>query len=255
MIYYNLGELIYSLKKVGLKKKDNIFVHSNIGLFGRMKGANSKEKIVKSFYSAIKNILGSKGTITVPSFSYSFFKKENFYKNKTKSDMGIFAEYIRLRKDSLRSNDPNFSVSSIGNLSEHLTSKNIDFTTYSNNSFFAKFHSLNGKIVTFNFPGTTFIHYYEKLLAINYRYEKKFHGINEGREESWSVFSKYLSKKKTFHNPHSITDLIKKRKIAKLCNLGKGEITCISSNDYYKTIETEISRNKWLLTMNNKIKC
>ena len=27
--------------------------------------------------------------------------------------------------------------------------------------------------------------------------------------------------KKTFHNPHSITDLIKKRKIAKLCNLEK----------------------------------
>ena len=42
--------------------------------------------------------------------------------------------------------------------------------------------------------------------------KKKFHGINEGREESWSVFSKYLSKK-TFHNPHSITDLIKKRKL------------------------------------------
>ena len=232
MFDYSLKDLLYSLKKVGLRKKDNIFIHSNIGLFGRMKDGKNKEKILKLFYSAIKKILGSKGTITVPTFTYSFFKNENFYKNKSKSEMGILAEFIRSRKESLRSNDPNFSVSSIGNLSKFLTSNNNDCETYSNNSFFAKFHSLNGKIVTFNFPGSTFIHYYEKKLGIDYRYEKKISGINDGKKEKWSIFSKYLSKKKTFHNPHPITLLIKKENIAKTCNLGKGEISCISSNDY-----------------------
>ena len=80
------------------------------------------------------------------------------------------------------------------------------------------------------------------------------HGINDDREEKWSVFSKYLSNKKTFHNPYPITLLIKKKNIAKTCNLGRGEITCISSNDYFKTIKSEISKNKWLLTTNNKTK-
>lgn len=254
MFDYSIRDILYSLKKIGLKKKDNIFIHSNIGLFGRMKGANNKERILQSFYSSIRKILGNNGTITVPTFTYSYFKKKKFYKNKSKSEMGIFAEFIRLKKESLRSNDPNFSVSSIGDLSKFLTVDNNDCETYSDNSFFAKFHSLNGKIVTFNFPGSTFIHYYEKKLGINYRYEKKINGINDDREEKWSVFSKYLSNKKTFHNPYPITLLIKKKNIAKTCNLGRGEITCISSNDYFKTIKSEISKNKWLLTTNNKTK-
>ena len=254
MSEYNFKDLINSLKKVGLKKNDNIFIHSNIGLFGNMKGMNNKEKLVKSFYFAIKKILGNKGTITVPSFSYSFFKKEIFYKNKSKSDMGIFAEYVRLRRDSIRSDDPNFSVSSIGFLSKFLTSDNINLETYSKNSFFEKFHSLNGKIMNFNFPGSTFIHYYEKKLGVKYRYEKSFSGINEGKKEKWKVFSKYLSKKETFHNPFPVTNLIKKRKIAKVSQLGKGEIVCITSNQLYRIIKSEIKKNRWLLTMNNKVK-
>ena len=36
MFDYNQKDIFYALKKVGLKKNDNVFCHSNIGFFGKL---------------------------------------------------------------------------------------------------------------------------------------------------------------------------------------------------------------------------
>ena len=167
--------------------------------------------------------------------------------------MGIFSEHIRKKREAIRSNDPNFSISCIGPLSEKLR-YNVDYNSYSEKSFFSLFHKINGKILNFNFPGSTIIHYYEKLLKVNYRFNKKFSGHNEGKYEQWIAFSKYLNNKNTYHNPFPITKLIEKSKVAKVAYLGKGKILCITSRRFYNCIKKEIRVNKFLLTLGNKKK-
>lgn len=250
---YDLNDLSNALINIGLKKNDNIFVHANLGFFGKLKGISNKNRLAETYYKEIKQIIGKNGNITVPTFTYSFFKNKPFFKNKSESKMGIFAEYVRMRKDSIRSEDPNFSVSSVGPLKSILTNENKDFDTYSQNSFFSKFHSMNGKILNLNFPGSTIIHYYEKRLKVKYRFDKKFYGVNDGKKECWTIFSKYLGKKHTYHNPFPVTKLIRKRsKFHQV--LGKGEMLYISSIDFYNIIKKEMLKNKWLLTLKNKKK-
>lgn len=96
--------------------------------------------------------------------------------------------------------------------------------TYSDNLFFGKFHKNNGKILNFNFPGSTILHYYERLLKVNYRFDKKFFGTINNKKEEWIVFSRYLNKKKNIHNPFKIMSLLRKERKKNFYYLGNGEV-------------------------------
>lgn len=251
MFDYNEKDLKLALKKVGLKKNDNIFCHSNLGFFGKLQNVDSKKKLCELFYKNIIDIIGKKGNLIVPTFTYSFFKGKIFNVNTSISEMGIFSEWIRKQKQSKRSKDPNFSISCVGPDKDYFT--NIyEKETYSDNNFFGKFHKKNGKIINLNFPGSTIIHYYEKKLGVKYRFDKKFNGINFTKKETWIVFSKKISNKNTYHNPFPITQYIKNKKIANFTNLGKGEILSISSNKFYNSIKKILIKKPNYLTKKNK---
>ncbi len=251
MFDYNQKDIFYALKKVGLKKNDNVFCHSNIGFFGKLRDIETKNQLCKIFCENIIKIIGNNGNLIVPTFTYSYFKEKKYINNVTSSDMGIFSEWVRKQKNSLRSDDPNFSVSCIGPQSKYFT-QIIEYNTYSENNFFGKFHKVNGKILNFNFPGSTIIHYYEKKLGIKYRYNKIFYGISDSKKKAWQVFSKKITKKDTYHNPFPITNYLKKRKIANYTNLGKGEVFCIDSNKFYNTIKKILIKKPDYLTLKYK---
>ena len=96
MFDYDIKNLSKALKKVGIKKNDNLLVHSSLGLFGKLKGINKKKKLAQIFFKEIKKIIGKNGNIIVPTFTYSLFNNKTFIKNKSESNMGIFSEYVRL---------------------------------------------------------------------------------------------------------------------------------------------------------------
>ena len=247
---YNLRQICLSLRKVGLEKNDVVFCHSNLGFFGNLKNITNKSDLCEKFFNEIFKIIGRKGTLIVPTFSYSYFNNKAFDSNKTPGlRMGIFSEWIRLNKKSKRSNDPNFSVSAIGNLSKEFIKLegNVNKNTYSENSFFFFFYYHNGKILNFNFPGTTIIHYYEKLLNTPYRFDKKFHGKTNGKDETWTVFSRRISGKKNYHNPHKLMGLLRRKKDKNFSILGKGEIFLMPSKQLFSFIKKEYKINKSLL--------
>ena len=107
-------DLNLALRKIGLKKDDNIFCHSNLGFFGRMKDINNKNELCKIFYKNIFEIIGVKGNLIVPTFSYSYFKNENYIINSQSQIWVFFLNGLEKNKKSVRSNDPNFSISCIG---------------------------------------------------------------------------------------------------------------------------------------------
>ena len=69
---YSYEDIVKCLKNVGLKNGDKIFIHSNIGFFGKLKDANDSSKYYENFKTAIFEIIGSEGTLVVPTFTYSF---------------------------------------------------------------------------------------------------------------------------------------------------------------------------------------
>jgi len=241
---YTENEIIQALELVGIHEGDNIFVHSNIGFFGKLKGVNQKDGYCKIFKSAIFNVLGPKGTLVVPTFSYSFCNGQIFDIKKTVSICGIFSEYIRKCKGVLRSDDANFSVVALGEKDEYFT-KNVANNPFGKNSFCDRFLKSDGKFCNFNLDSaSTFIHYVEKSLKVPYRYDKAFPGIAmiNGKKLN-KTFYHYVYDLKKLHNSPDFTKFDKKAKeqgLVKTANLGKGQIVCISAKNTLELIKKEI---------------
>jgi len=225
---YSKDDIVTALKKVGICKNDSIFVHSNLGFFGKLKDATDKISYGKVFKDAIFEVIGLEGTLVVPAFSYSYCNNDIYDKEKTIGVKGIFTEFIREDNDSLRSDDPNFSINAIGKNAEFFT-KDVPSHSFGKNSFWEKFLNYEGKFCNFNLDsGSTFIHYVEKLLKVPYRYDKSFHGksIINGKEVS-NIFYHFvydLEKPTNYPDFSKFHAKAKEIGLTKTAELGKGQI-------------------------------
>ena len=270
---YVLNSIHEKLIEIGIKRGDAIYCHSNIGFFGLPEKNVSKEELCENFYYSLLQTVGKEGTLVFPTYTYSFSKNrnntrlsKNDYKNNvignevfdstnSKSNMGILSEYVRTQKKVKRTKDPFFSSIITGKLSSYLAD-NIPNNSFDKNSLFDRFFKINGKFLNFNFPGTTFIHYVERELSVDYRYDKEFEGeiiTKKGKEiKKWIITVSDLSKPGHTHNPYHFVKHIKNHDIAKSTNLGKGEMLIISSKQIFEIISNKLSTDKWFLTNNYK---
>lgn len=248
---YNKVDIINALEEVGISKGNSIFIHSNIGFFGKLEGANSKEEYYHIFKNAIFDVIGKEGTIIVPTFSYSYCNGKIFDKLTTPSVCGLLSEMLRLDIEAVRSEDPNFSVCAIGKKAEQYIN-NISNHPFGHNSFFDRFYNDNGIICNFNFDaGSTFVHYVEKMLNVDYRYDKAFKGFSNVNDELIeSIYYHFVYDKDIIEDTPTMTKLDKearKRDLLKTVNLGKGQILSISAYDTFELIKTSLIEDPYLL--------
>ena len=244
---YTVQNILDSLKQVGLKKGDSIFTYSNLGFFGKLKNAETSEDYCAAFRDAIFKIIGNEGTLVVPAFSYSFCNSTRFNVSSTPSVCGMFSEYIRNDAQSKRSNDPNFSISAIGESAEYFT-QDCQPHSFGKDSFWERYLKKNGKFCNFNFDsGSTFFHYIEKLLNVRYRYDKEFKGfLKLNNRYAEKIFVHFVYDKEKPENGPDFEKFHKKAielKKAKISNLGKGQIVCISAKNTFDLIKNEIISN------------
>lgn len=245
---YTKDDITQALKKSGIHNGDNIFVHSNLGFFGKLLGVNDAESYWSIYKEAIFNVLGTEGTLIVPTFTYSFCWNKIFDKEKTPSTVGIFSEFVRNDPESFRSEDGNFSVAAIGANAEYLT-KDAPEHSFGQNSFWERLLNVNGIICGFNvgIMYNTFIHYVEKLIAVPYRYDKKFPGKSmKGGKLEDGIFIHFVRNLDDSNTEPDLTELSKKAKelgLIKESNLGKGQISCISARSTLDIIQSEIKKN------------
>jgi len=254
---YSKADIVAALRKAGIKKGDSIFVHSNIGFFGRLQGAGTPSEYYGIFKEAIFEVIGNGGTLVVPTFTYSFFNKQPYDPEKTPSKMGIFCEAVRLDPQSLRSDDPNFSVAAIGAKADLLT-RNAPEHSFGSDSFWERFLAVGGKICNFNFDAaSTMVHYVEKKLGVSYRYDKAFSGtiIKGGKavEKIARHFVYDLAKPGNEAAFSKFDALAKKSGAAKAVNLGRGSIVVISAADTERIVREGLKGNPALLIKADKV--
>ncbi len=71
------------------------------------------------------------------------------------------------------------------------------------------------------------------------------------KKKTWTVFSRYL-KSKYIHDPLPITKVLRKKKYFFRSKLGKGEITSVTSENFFKTIKNSLKKHKYILTESHK---
>lgn len=163
-----------SLKKIKIYNNDLVMIHVDLSNFPGENWINKSTLLI----NYLKKYFSKKGSIIVPSFTYSFCNLKKYDEKKSPSEVGIFSEFFRQQKDIIRSDHPIFSFSCWGKYS-HILSRNNSNSSTGSGSIFEKFYSLKGKIL---FLGTDFIsscvflHFVEQSVGVPYRYSKIFRG-------------------------------------------------------------------------------
>jgi aminoglycoside 3-N-acetyltransferase len=247
---YSKDDIVRGLRDVGVAKGSDVFIHSNLGFFGRMVGAGKAEDYCKCFKDAIFEVIGD-GTLIVPTYSRSFFLKQVFDKRTSTGFCGLFSEYIRTDSLSLRSSDPNFSVAAIGRDAVFFTSYPSTYS-YGGDCFWKRFLDRNGIICNFNLDaGSSLVHYIEREQKVNYRFDKHFEGrIVVGGKEQPAVYSHFVYDVDQCHMKPNFAFFMseaEKMNMVKKANLGRGQIVSISAQDTRNVVIAGLKRDPYFL--------
>ena len=177
MINIKLEQFKADLNKlfVNINFNKNVFITCDLKKFGKF-NLNKKDK-VESLYSSLKSNLSKDSTIFTPTPTLNLCNTDiPFDLQNTKShNASALAEYIRKKKNSIRSMHPFWSVCGIGKNTDIL--KNISRHAYGMGSVWSKF--LDNDTTQINFckhpsKAVTLIHHIETIVGVPYRYTKEF---------------------------------------------------------------------------------
>jgi len=150
--------------------------------------SNSNDWRLDLLIEAVEAVIGARGTLVMPAFSYSFTKGEAFDVRRTPSAVGMVSERFRIRPRVRRTSDPIFSFAGKGPAMQELCAVPVNgCQCFGANSVLSVLHRLNAHIIELGCSmtrGGTFVHYVETAHGVDYRYRKEFSGtiISESGE-------------------------------------------------------------------------
>lgn len=156
-----------SLRALGLKSSDILFVHSSLSSIGYVDGG------AQTVVDALLDVLGPKGTLVVPTFT-DFHKVATdsvFDPVRDPSDMGKISEAARTRPEALRSIHLKESMAAIGPRADEITAVQ-GASCWSGEGPFWKLYYLDARIMLLGVPylRSTFFHVIEQHVQTPYRY-------------------------------------------------------------------------------------
>lgn len=189
MTQVNKAQVQAELTKIGLKKGDNLIVHSSLSSIGKVKGG------ADTIIDAILDIIGSDGNLVMPTFGSD---GAVFNPKESNTNLGIIPIAMMKRKEAVRSKHPLASVAAIGPKAEWLI-KDHEKTSvaHGKNTPYAKLSEINGKILLLGVDQdrNTFLHTIEETLQLPYLKPKKAKYLDE-KGKTKTLISKY------FPGPH-----------------------------------------------------
>tara|TARA_Y100000590_G_C15616572_1_gene975979 strand:- start:458 stop:1246 length:789 start_codon:yes stop_codon:yes gene_type:complete len=241
----NIKELKGPLKKY-ISIKDTLYIESDLTNLLKNTDIIFKKKSLNEILNLFKSLIGPKGTIICPSFTYSWGrdkKKKYFDVKRTKALTGSFAEFLRTKKNSFRTPDPMFSFVVHG-----LNKKNffeLDNDSFGKRSVFSELLKSNAKLISFclNQFDPTFVHfveqfYHENIKKIDYRSKVSLMGKLKNYQ------SKIYSKKqvcllrnvnsKLFFDEKNIKKTLLKKKMLKVIKLKFTKIYIVNAKDFFQ---------------------
>ncbi|MDC0472916.1 AAC(3) family N-acetyltransferase [Pelagibacteraceae bacterium] len=252
MKLYNTNDIHKALKKIGISKNDTVYICPEIYKLGKLDGAKSKSEYIEVFFKIISEIIGPGGTLVINTYTFQTLRQNKIFKyEKTPSSSGAFSEYVRNKKNSLRSLHPVFSVCAIGK-QKHSICSNNSTSNYGEGSPYQNFLDLGGKILNLGMDPwlNPFLHLAEMKAGISYKYSK----LNEltyikNKKKIKKIFSSYvrylgLTIEFDYSN---FSKEINKRKLVKSANLGNGKVYSINASKYVSLLTKLLSKDQFYL--------
>ena len=258
---FNYIDIQSSLKKVGIKKNDSIFLTTNLALIGTPITKNKNHLLVKSEWilKALKKIIGKKGNIFVPTYSYTFESKKmkTFIVNKTNAKIGYFPNFF-LSKRIIRNIDPMVSVYGIGSKAGDVL-LNSSLTSYGKDCVFERFLKIdNLKCLTIGLGinWIPFIHYLDWINRAPFRYNKFFKGYIKLKNKkifvNWHYPARYIGDKSSISNGYKLGNLAYKNGMFNETKICRSKMYSINYKDFFEFCLKKSKTNKWITTNGKK---
>lgn len=245
----------YDLKKVltnlGISSSDVIMVHGDAGVAAQLRNIEINERLNYLFKELI-SFIGSEGTLVVPAFSHTFTKNENFDVLNTPSDVGVFSEAFRVYPGTVRSKNPNFSISSIGKYAKKFSKSRTD-DCFGPKTAFDLIYKHNAKLLCLgcDFSRITFVHYVEQKLGVSYRYLKSFSGKIIDGNNSYDLINTYYVRDLSIDSRGELTavkEFADKKGFLRVERFGRFPALAISAKDFYCISDELLTKNPYALT-------
>ena len=243
-------DVVHTLKSIGIEHGDVVFVHSNLGVFGRLADIKDRKEYNSEFLNACLEAVGDKGTLVVPTFTYSFCNCKIFDVEKSPSTLNYFTEVARKTNGFVRSDDPIFSVVAKGPAANDLIN-NLSTCCLGKNSIWERLYQKNAHNLMLGTKfDSTFLHYIEEYFRVPYRYDKVFSGkIKNGGKIYKKSYTYYVRDLKLNPEPF-LEELYQKsleNKVLKKIILGAGTIMTIRSKDLFSITGKMLKKNLYSL--------
>ncbi len=231
------------LKKY-IPKNSNIYLELDLIKLKDFFIERDNKKVLNFILKEFLSIIGNKGNLIVPSFTYSWGKdsKEKIFNiNSSLAKTGVFPNFLLSKRNSTRTNDPMFSFIVLGKDKKKLC--DIGKSSFGKNSLFEKINNKKTYLVSFglNKFDPTFVHYVEEYFdknvkKIKYRFLKRYEGYfykKTKKKDYFYSFSRNLKLNKLYNEKNIKKILLKKKKL-KIVNFYNFDVFISSAYDFYK---------------------
>lgn len=249
------GDLYNELKLLGIKKSDTICVHSHLMCFG--KPLLKKQDFLNAIVETLFEVIGEHGTLIMPTFSYSFCKKEIFDVEKTPSDVGVLTDYFRTLDGVERTWHPIFSFAVLGERAEDYLDIGPD--AFGLDNVYGKMIRDEGKIVMLGAnKGYTFYYLSEEHLNVKHRFFKIFSGDIVTRERKYKTNVPYFARNLEIDSAldeEKLSEFLLDVKCQKQRNFANGTIASIDCRKMYYSVcdALRMNQERFLLRGTNSV--
>jgi aminoglycoside N3'-acetyltransferase len=248
--HYTRQDLIDAIGRAGIVAGDTVSLQVSLGRLGLPEGASGYDKISNLVIDAFLDVLGSGGTLIVPTYSYSIGRGILFEVETTPSSIGDFTEIFRRRPGVIRSRDPMLSSAGIGPRAEQVL-RGLSTSCYGTGSAFDRLKEVGAKVCTLGISlyWATFRHHIEEMAEVPFRFRKMFNGlIRENgvtRRECWVYFAApFIENCEPVGLP--LEKLARAAGLVRVEPVGRGELMCVGAREYFDFGLAELRKNPWL---------
>lgn len=236
------------LEELGLKRGNNVLVHSRLFSFGRIAGSSP----CATLYDSLIDYLGPDSTVAVP--THLFGDRELYDPRNTPShESGVFSEYVRELPNAIRSLCPIHNHAAVGPNARCL--ENSDSTiSFGPGSDFSTFYDNKFTLVLLGCGfshGATYLHHLEALKDVPYRHWIEINRLlvtGENAEPTPIVVKYFARKDGTYHEDFDkIFPVLQQSGALREAELNYGRSFAIQLDELHKTASQMLTEDPYFL--------
>lgn len=249
MTIINFKDFKKTLKKLRIKKNSSCIIHASIINTGQFEDKKI-QNIPTNIFNLVKEVVGVNSTISALSASYDYGKNKKKFDISNSiptNEIGYFSKFMAKRKNSLRSFNPIFNISTEGKYAKFITSQKTP-TAFGEDSAWHQLYKLNSEIIFIgcDLSVCTFVRFIEFRFGVPYLYNKLFNTkICNKKKIIFNYSSSPLRYKGSTakYNLKNFQNLLIKKKILRVSKYKKIQIMAVKMQPCFKVGIEELKKN------------